>query len=88
MIRPVRTVIGWSVSRQDRAVAALLAVAAYLPILLTSPGRVSADTKTYLTIDPGEVLRRATTMWDPSASARASLARTSATCSHSGRSTG
>ena len=69
MIRPVRTVIGWSVSRQDRAVAAILAVAAYVPILLTSPGRVSADTKTYLTVDPGEVLRQATTMWDPSVGA-------------------
>ena len=69
MIRPVRTVTSWSVARQDRAVAALLAVAAYVPMLLTSPGRVSADTKTYLTVDPGAVLRQATTMWDPSVGA-------------------
>lgn len=69
MIHPVRTAIGWSASRQDRAVAAVLAVAAYVPILLTSPGRVSADTKTYLTVDPGEVLRQATSMWDPSVGA-------------------
>jgi arabinofuranan 3-O-arabinosyltransferase len=69
MIHPVRTAIGWSASRQDRAVAAILAVAAYVPILLTSPGRVSADTKTYLTVDPGEVLRQATSMWDPSVGA-------------------
>ena len=69
MIHPVRTAIGWSASRQDRAVALMLAVAAYIPILLTSPGRVSADTKTYLTVDPGEVLRQATSMWDPSVGA-------------------
>jgi arabinofuranan 3-O-arabinosyltransferase len=69
MIHPVRTAIGWSASRQDRAVAAVLAVAAYVPMLLTSPGRVSADTKTYLTVDPGEVLRQATSMWDPSVGA-------------------
>ena len=69
MIHPVRTAIGWSASRQDRAVAAVLAVAAYVPILLTSPGRVSADTKTYLTVDPRGVLRQATSMWDPSVGA-------------------
>ena len=69
MIHPVRTAIGWSASRQDRAVALMLAVAAYIPILLTSPGRVTADTKTYLTVDPGEVLRQATSMWDPSVGA-------------------
>ena len=69
MIRPVRTVTSWSASRQDRAVAAVLAVAAYVPMLLTSPGRVSADTKTYLTLDPAEVLRQATSMWDPSVGA-------------------
>ena len=69
MIHPVRTAIGWSANRQDRVVAAVLAVAAYVPMLLTSPGRVSADTKTYLTVDPGEVLRQATSMWDPSVGA-------------------
>lgn len=69
MIRPVRNVIGWSACRQDRAVAALLAVAAYVPMLLASPGEVSADTKSYLTLDPGAVLRQATTMWDPSVGA-------------------
>ena len=49
--------------------ATLLAVAAYVPILLTSPGRVSADTKTYLTVDPSEVLGQAITMWDSSVGA-------------------
>jgi arabinofuranan 3-O-arabinosyltransferase len=69
MIRPVRTLIGWSARRPDRAAAALLAFAAYVPMLLTSPGEVSADTKSYLTIDPGAVLRQATSMWDPSVGA-------------------
>ncbi len=42
-----------------------LAAAAYIPIVTASPGRVSADTKTYLYLDPGKVLSRALTMWDP-----------------------
>lgn len=54
-------------SRQARndivAVAVSLAVA-YLPILLSSPGRVGADTKTYLYLDPGRLLREASSMWD------------------------
>ncbi len=49
----------------NRVAALILAVAAYGPILLTRPGRVSADTKTYLTLDPSAVLRQATSMWDP-----------------------
>lgn len=44
----------------------ILAIAAYLPILLTKPGMVSADTKSYLTIDPQRLLSRAWSMWDPS----------------------
>jgi arabinofuranan 3-O-arabinosyltransferase len=69
MKRPVHTTIRWLACHQDRAVAAFLAIAAYVPMLATSPGRVSADTKTYLTLDPGAVLRQATTMWDPSVGA-------------------
>ncbi|HZJ25705.1 MAG TPA: alpha-(1-_3)-arabinofuranosyltransferase family protein, partial [Acidimicrobiia bacterium] len=42
------------------------AVLAYLPILLTHPGRVDADTKTYLYLDPGRLLTQALSMWDPS----------------------
>jgi hypothetical protein len=36
-----------------------LAAAAYVPLLLTQPGWVSADTKTYLYLDPGRLLSRA-----------------------------
>ncbi len=41
------------------AVAALAAIA-YLPALLSSPGRMPADTKLYLYLDPGGLLGRAT----------------------------
>ncbi len=43
----------------------LLAGLAYIPIMLTSPGRVVADTKSYLYLDPGRLLDRAASMWDP-----------------------
>lgn len=41
-----------------------LAAVAYLPLLWTSPGQVTADTKSYLTIDPARLLARAPWMWD------------------------
>ncbi|MFM7270794.1 MAG: alpha-(1-_3)-arabinofuranosyltransferase family protein [Actinomycetes bacterium] len=44
---------------------ALLALLAYVPVLRSSPGRVAADTKTYLTLDPSRLLGRAWSMWDP-----------------------
>ena len=44
---------------------ALLALLAYVPVLLTAPGRVAADTKQYLYLDPGRVIERAWSMWDP-----------------------
>lgn len=44
---------------------ALLALLAYVPVLLTKPGRVVADTKSYLYLDPGRLLDRAVSMWDP-----------------------
>lgn len=44
----------------------VLAVAVYLPLLLTAPGRVGADTKSYLYLDPDRLLARAWSMWDPS----------------------
>jgi arabinofuranan 3-O-arabinosyltransferase len=42
-----------------------LAATVYLPLLLTAPGRVGADTKTYLYLDPGRLLAGAPSMWDP-----------------------
>jgi arabinofuranan 3-O-arabinosyltransferase len=44
---------------------ALLALLAYVPVLLTKPGKVVADTKSYLYLDPGRLLARAASMWDP-----------------------
>jgi hypothetical protein len=45
---------------------AALAAIAYLPLLLTQRGWVSADTKTYLYLDPSKLMSRAWSMWDPS----------------------
>jgi hypothetical protein len=42
-----------------------LAVLAYVPPLLTEPGKVAADTKQYLYLDPSRLLGRAASMWDP-----------------------
>ena len=44
----------------------ILALTVYVPLFLTRPGRVGADTKTYLYLDPSRLLSRATSMWDPS----------------------
>ena len=53
-------------NRRLRALGlAAYALLAYLPVLLTRPGRVDADTKTYLYLDPGRLLREAASMWDP-----------------------
>jgi hypothetical protein len=53
----------------DRGRAALgylaLAVLAYVPVLRSDPGKVAADTKQYLYLDPTRVLERAAYMWDP-----------------------
>ncbi len=53
----------------DASVAFFLAVATLVPMAFTSPGRVSADTKSYLTLDPGRLLAAARSMWDPSVGA-------------------
>ncbi len=41
-----------------------LALIAYVPPMLTAPGKVAADTKQYLYLDPGRMLGRAVSMWD------------------------
>ena len=38
---------------------------AYVPLLLNDPGRVAADTKAYLYLNPGRLLESATSMWQP-----------------------
>ena len=48
-----------------KLVAALAAIA-YVPLLLTQRGWVSADTKTYLYLDPSKLMSRARSLWDPS----------------------
>lgn len=42
-----------------------LTLLAYVPFLLSSPGRLSSDTKQYLYLDPGRFLARALWLWDP-----------------------
>jgi arabinofuranan 3-O-arabinosyltransferase len=42
----------------------VLALFAYLPLLLTAPGRLAADTKSYLYLDPGRLLASAPHLWD------------------------
>ena len=42
----------------------LLAIASYAPVLRSDPGKVAADTKQYLYLDPGRLLSRAPSMWD------------------------
>jgi len=39
---------------------------AYVPLLFTHVGKVGADTKQYLYLDPAKLLSRAASMWDPS----------------------
>ena len=55
--------------RPDAAVALLLAALTLIPMAFTDRGRVSADTKTYLTLDPDRLLSSARFMWDPSVGA-------------------
>ena len=49
----------------DARATLLLALLAYVPPLLTASGQVAADTKQYLYLDPGRLLERAPSMWDP-----------------------
>ena len=43
----------------------MLAGVCYIPLFFTAPGQIGADTKTYLYQDPGRLLSRASSMWDP-----------------------
>ncbi|MCJ7439233.1 MAG: DUF3367 domain-containing protein, partial [Acidimicrobiia bacterium] len=58
---------GAGTGRPERSwpVVVLLALVAYVPLLLTRAGEVAADTKQYLYLDPGRLLSRAPSMWDP-----------------------
>jgi len=58
----------------------LLAAVAYVPLMLTQRGWVSADTKTYLYLDPSKLMSRAWSMLDPSIGLGTVTHRTSATC--------
>ncbi len=42
----------------------ILAALSYIPFFLSSPGKVSGDTKQYLYLDPGRLLSRALYLWD------------------------
>ncbi|MSX00960.1 MAG: DUF3367 domain-containing protein, partial [Actinobacteria bacterium] len=55
----------WIPSRKVPVGVILLALVSYIPLLLTKPGMVGADTKTYLYLNPGRLLSRAPYMWDP-----------------------
>ena len=50
---------------RTRSTVGFLALVSYVPLLLTAPGQVGADTKQYLYLDPDRLLGRAASMWDP-----------------------
>lgn len=45
---------------------AILALVAFLPPLWSAPGKIAADTKSYLSINPWGLLQQATQLWDSS----------------------
>jgi hypothetical protein len=51
--------------RADLSLAGLLAAVCYVPLLLSKPGQVAADTKQYLYLDPTKLTVGAASMWDP-----------------------
>ena len=48
----------------DRMWLAAFAALVYLPMLAMQPGKVDADTKSYLYLDPTRFLARAASLWD------------------------
>ena len=57
--------LGAAGRRRSRLQLVLLAVLAYVPLLLTHPGQIAADTKAYLYLDPARLLSSARYMWNP-----------------------
>jgi arabinofuranan 3-O-arabinosyltransferase len=55
----------WTVLLARRIDVVFLAALAYLPALLSSPGRMPADTKLYLYTDPGGLIQRAASTFEP-----------------------
>src|SRR5690349_10568371 len=53
-----------AVERHRRLELLAFALLAYVPFLLSSPGRISADSKQYLYLDPDRLLARAPYLWD------------------------
>jgi arabinofuranan 3-O-arabinosyltransferase len=51
--------------RSDLVLAGILAAVSYVPLLLSKPGMVAADTKQYLYLDPARLTQGAASMWDP-----------------------
>ncbi len=55
---------GWRRPSTIRLGALLLAALAYVPALASSPGKMPADTKLYLYLDPGQLISDASKTWD------------------------
>src|SRR5579862_1804816 len=56
---------GVAMPRAARWHLAVLALIAYVPLLLTRPGKVASDTKAYLYLDPEKLTRTARYLWNP-----------------------
>ena len=70
------------------AVWVFLAAISYIPSFFTQPGKIAADTKEYLYLDPGRLIQSAISAWDPDFGAGRSPTRTSASSSRWARTTG
>ena len=55
---------GQLTARTSRWTVGLLALIAYVPVLLTKPGRLPADTKLFLYLNPGRLIADAPFTWD------------------------
>ena len=53
-----------SAGARSRVGLALFALLAYVPVLLTAPGKVVSDTKSYLYIDPSRFLSNVGSIWN------------------------